>query len=171
MSESESLLARRLKAFDVDLPACQPAFDRVFVYQVNNIGEARDGDTDTTFKGTSIIMPTPAKGTFGASRGLLISAGLKALDELYSHGIELGHIVWYQRLSPWQRSYMGNGRICQVTILRAMEIVGSEDTMANFNEKGWEVGRDEDGIHYVVDRESKRKVGGRFDPEINPDDL
>lgn len=171
MSESESLLARRLKAFDVDMPMCQPAFDRIFVFPTNNVGESREGDTDTTFKGTSIIMPAQQKGTFGASRGLLISAGLKALDELYSHGIELGHVVWYQRLSPWNRVYMGNGRIQQVTIIRAMEIVGSEDTMANMAEKGWEVGRDPDGIHYLVDRETKQKVGGRFDPEVNIDDL
>lgn len=165
------LLRERLKSFEVDLPPCQPAFDRVFVWPINNMGQSKEGDTDTTFKGTKIIMPTVAKGFYGASRGLLISAGLKALDELYSHGMELGHIVWYQRMSPWSRAYMGEGRICTVVIIRAMELVGSEDIMSNFDANNIEIGRDEDGIHYMVDKETKKKKGKRFDPELTFDDI
>lgn len=166
-----TLLRERLKAFEVDMPPCQPTFDRVFVWPIHNMGQSKAGETDTTFKGTSIVMPTAAKGFYGASRGLLISAGLTALDQLYSHGFELGHVVWYQRLSPWQRQYMGDGRICSVVILRAMELVGSEDVMSNFAANSLEIGKDEDGIHYIVDAETKKPISKRFDPELNVDDL
>lgn len=165
-----SLLRQRLEAFDVDMPPCQPCFDRVFVWPVSDRGHGKDGEKEEKYKGTNLIMPPMAKGFYGASRGLLIAAGMLALDQLYSHGIELGHIVWYQRLSPWARQYQGNGRIQQVVLLRAMELVGSEDIMANFAANGLEIGVDTDGIHYIVDSDGK-PVGKRFDPPLNVEDL
>jgi hypothetical protein len=107
----------------------------------------------------------------GWSHGVEFAINPIAVNRTKTTFHELGHIVWYQRLTPWNRQYMGAGRICSVVILRAMELVGSEDIMSHFDAHSIEIGRDEDGIHYMVDKETKKPLGKRFDPELNVDDI
>jgi hypothetical protein len=75
----------------------QPAFDRCFVFPVNRFAEAE------TYGGTSILVPkmTKDRDLQEGRRGILIGAGLTAMDRLMSHGIELGHIVTTNKNVPF----------------------------------------------------------------------
>lgn len=72
----------------------RPSFDNVLIYQLPKFA-ARIG---------SIHMPDATKQALeeSAPHGIIIGAGLRALDSLLSHGIDLGHIVTYVTLSPWR---------------------------------------------------------------------
>ena len=115
------LLLHRVEQFKITLPKGRPVFDRIFVYPLE------DKDQSEKIDGSALYKPTSAKNKLGASRGVLVKAGIRALEQLWSHGIELGHIVLTARLSPWQREYEGKGTIHTVLVLRASEVVSSED--------------------------------------------
>lgn len=101
----------------------QAAFDVCFVHQVSRFESETYGDTQ-------IVMPKTAKKRVDEEtpRGILVSAGLQALDHLRSNGIELGHMVSLIRLAPW-RMPIDNvlGAELYVLILRTGDITGSED--------------------------------------------
>lgn len=115
------LLAHRIEEYGLVFPSTRPVFDRIFVFPLES-----DSDNEK-FEGSSLYKSEKSKARLGASRGVLIKAGMGALEQLWSHGIELGHIVLTARLSPWERSYAARGRIYSVLVLRASEVVGSED--------------------------------------------
>jgi hypothetical protein len=75
----------------------QPAFDRIFVFPIDKFNR------EETYGGTSIIMPnmTKQRDLQEGRRGVLIGAGLTAMDRLMSHGIELGHIVTTNKNVPF----------------------------------------------------------------------
>lgn len=162
MSEERNLLLERVKQYGIILPKCQPVFDRIFIYKIP--GEEK-------LEGSSIIMPGNA--FHNADRGVLVYAGLRALDELKSHGIDLGHIVWYARLSPWQRRYAGVGlqegraAIGDVVVLRASEIVGSEDLWRETWEEGkYEIAYDSDNNQHYF-----RGLPPRTDPATSDEGI
>lgn len=105
----------------------QMAFDRVMLWQIpEHHNEGR------TYAGTTIIKTDMRKSNDEreAPRGIVVSAGLSALDTLRSNGIDLGHIVGYVRLAPWRKTvdcYLG--KEVQALIIRAGDIVSSEDLM------------------------------------------
>lgn len=120
------LLTERMQHFAIEAPSFAPIFDRIFVYPL----DIRD-QVDKTAGG--IIIPDEAKARYGAQRGVLLKAGPKAIEQLYGHGVELGHIVVTARLSPWERKYSGrDGKPHRVLVLRASEVVGSEDLAAKY---------------------------------------
>lgn len=100
----------------------QPAFDRVYVFQVSQV------DISKTDGG--IIRPDQAKRREleSAPQGILVAAGLVALDQLKSHGIELGHLVTLLRYAPYRIRYdILNGKDKYLTIMQAGDIVGSKE--------------------------------------------
>jgi hypothetical protein len=101
----------------------QAAFDVCFVHQVSRF------ETET-YGTTKIVMPKTAKKRVDEEtpRGVLVSAGLQALDHLRSNGIDLGHMVSLIRMAPW-RMPIDNvlGAEQYVLILRTGDITGSED--------------------------------------------
>jgi hypothetical protein len=120
-STATPLLLHRLKQFDIPLPKGRPVYDRIYVYPL----EGKDqGDR---FEGSVLFKAEQSKDLYGASRGIIVKAGIKALEHMWSHGVELGHMVIVARLSPWERKYEGKGRIHKVMVLRSSEIVSSED--------------------------------------------
>jgi hypothetical protein len=75
-----------------------------------------------------------------APRGILVSAGLKALDNLNSNGIDVGFRVHFIRTAPWRMPItMVNGKEFYLMILRDGDILGSEDTMLNLKSKKCEI--------------------------------
>jgi hypothetical protein len=109
-----------------DVFGVQPLFDRIFVWQVPE-------DEGDTFAGTSIIKPDTVKSREEGEtpRGILVGAGLHALDSLRSNGIDLGHMVHFVRLSPWRRELKPvEGLSMNFVILRAGDLVDSEDLAA-----------------------------------------
>lgn len=103
--------------------AVQPFDDRVFVYQVKEVEE-------TYGKKSMIIRTASAKQREEAQKpmGVLIAAGPKALDELRSNGIDLGHVVMFLRISPWRYETDSiGGKKDTVLIFHSGDITGSVD--------------------------------------------
>jgi hypothetical protein len=104
----------------------QVTFERVFVWQIPRV------ETET-FEGTRIIAPQNTRKRLEreASRGVLVGAGLSALDRLRSNGIELGHIVQIIRNAPWRIQVDSiAGQDFHVIVLQAGDLLGSEDLAA-----------------------------------------
>lgn len=106
----------------------QAVYNRILLWQIPD-------DDSETYKGTSIIMTSRAQERERdiAPRGIIISAGLSALDYLRSNGMDLGHIVSFVRLSPyeWRCDIVSTGIPQECKILQAGDIIGSEDLAAN----------------------------------------
>jgi hypothetical protein len=93
-----SLLEKRMRELDLPSYPYQPAFDRIAVVVV-----PEDLATRETYAKDGLIVKPEAKKVDEAkisARGVIVGAGLGALDVMRSHGMELGHIVWVARLSP-----------------------------------------------------------------------
>lgn len=102
-----------------------PAFNKVLVAQIPETGEESD-----TYAGTHIIKTETVKkrDVVEAPRGVIVGAGLQALDELRSNGIDIGHTVGFTRLAPFRRRCgIIAGEVIQLIVLVAGDIVDSED--------------------------------------------
>jgi len=155
------LLKARLEYYKAEMPPWAPTYDRILVYPLR--------DTDMPLKTESgLYLPQDdnTKDQLGSQRGLLVAAGPKALEQLYSHGIALGHLVLCARHSPWGRKYISRERkiIHKVLVLRASEIVASEDLLNAYEKQDLWLEMTPDGRVLVCDREQARE---RSDPEDN----
>ncbi|HET8958023.1 MAG TPA: hypothetical protein VFM95_06170 [Microcella sp.] len=104
----------------------QPAFDRVFVFPINRF------EGETTYGGTSIFLPnaTKERDLQEGRRGILISAGLSAMDRLMSHGIELGHIVTTNKNVPFVEKCERFPKFdMYFLMMREADLAGSETLM------------------------------------------
>jgi hypothetical protein len=67
-----------------------------------------------------------------APRGVIVSAGLQALDELRSHGVDVGHTVFFTHLAPFRKRLPTiAGREPVLVILHAGDIFDSEELADN----------------------------------------
>lgn len=110
----------------------QPAFDKVYIWQLSTV------EGNTYAKGGQIIMPDQiiAAKRHTAPRGVIVSAGLKAMDALYSTGIEIGHIVRFKKMAPFiQPVETIDGHELTVMVIRDGDIVSSEDLSAAIHSK------------------------------------
>ena len=75
----------------------RPLYDRIFVYQPEE-------DLAVFIKGGVIEMTESTKmlRRQQAPKGVLIAAGLQALDNLRSHGVDLGHYIMLLRNAPFR---------------------------------------------------------------------
>jgi hypothetical protein len=149
----------------------QAVFDRIYLHQLAE-------DNKETYGDTQIVMPETVRERkqHEAPRGVIVSAGLKALDNLKSNGIDVGHIVRFIRLSPWR---MPIENICGVDkyimILRDGDITGSEDLSEALRKGECEIKvreyKDEEGVlqrcHMYLNKD-----GDIWEPEMPwiPDD-
>lgn len=149
-------LKARMEFYKAVMPPFAPLFDRVFIYPLDDADQA-----DTTAGG--IVVPQQVKDKFGAQRGIIIAAGPKAIEHLYSGGVGLGDIVYTARFSRWERQYQARDKsFHRVLICTAGEITASQDLFDDF-EKGdlWYELDVEEGTVTVHDRENTRE---RNDP-------
>jgi len=128
-------------------------YDRVLIAQTT--------DEDETFGGGLIqkAKVTLMRETQQSSRGVIISAGLQALDALRSNGIDIGHTVHVARMSTYAIpvGYVG-GKEFRALLVHAGEICLSEDLLQAVNEGRCRIEAKDitrDGItqreHYYVD--------------------
>ena len=146
------LLEEKIRRFDLVLPRGRPLWDIVLVYPLD------DRDQGEKLEGSLLYKPESTKSKFGAARGVIVKAGMGALEQLWSHGIELGHTVLFTRLSPWERKYEGKGREHKVVVLRANECRWSEELEEDFGEGVIDLEFGPDGRLRIKDRI-------RIDPE------
>lgn len=119
-------------------------YDRMLVYQIPYYVD-RYGDT-------RILMSDEGKSRSKneAPRGVIVSAGLQALDVLHDHGSGLGNIVKFIRLAPWRLPCdMIAGKEEELLILRCGDLIADEDLELKLRERAWAVRaekrRDKDG--------------------------
>lgn len=162
-----TLLERRIAKYKIPSSPYAPLFDRIVVYILPEEKAARD----TFIPGGKIQKSEEYKEAEKreSPRGVLIAAGLKAMDILRGHGVDLGHIVWLARFSPWRHEVDRdeNGKPIELMFLRAGDIVGSEDVRENMDKRLLKVKFEADGQHrFVMDG----SVLPRFDPKTFIDD-
>lgn len=143
----------------------QPSYDRIFVHQLPAT------EDNKLFDGSSkIIAPDISKKRQREEmpRGVLISAGLSALDSLRSNGYDLGHIVTFMRIAPLRhKTLSAEGLTEHVVVLHAGDLTGSEDTAAKLLSGELTIGFVEDPKnpgyrHHVY----KTKNGEIWHPEV-----
>lgn len=117
---SDEKLKERRQKYEIPETMYEPVFDRCLVFQIPTV------ESDT-FKGSILVKPevTKTREKNSSPRGVLVAAGLTARDQLESHGIEIGDIVWFARLSLWKHEIDAGSK--QFAVIRAAEISGSED--------------------------------------------
>lgn len=107
-----------------------PAFDKVYVYQLT-VNERR-----TYAEGGAVLMPDAVVSVDRnrAPRGIIVSAGLAALDSLRSSGIDLGHIIRFKKLSPFIQPVANiKGHQLDIMVIRDGDIVSSEDLATEYH--------------------------------------
>lgn len=152
---SALLEARRLK-YGIPDGAFKtwPSFDVCFVQQISRF------EGETYGNGNLIVMTDTTKQRVNEEtpRGVLVSAGLNALDCLRSNGIEPGHIVSFMRLAPWRMPIENlDGKDFHMMILRVGDITGSEDLSAALARGECRITWDEQSKqHLYLDAEGRR---------------
>lgn len=105
----------------------QAVFDRVLVLQV----AMQDGET---YKDSKIILAetTRDREMRKAPNGIIVSAGLKALDILRSNGMDLGHKIIFTHSAPYFVRFDNIlGQDQHLVVLQAGQITASYDLSAN----------------------------------------
>lgn len=141
----------------------QCAFDRILVYQV----PLYDGNTYGKDSLIQMAATTQRRLKEEAPRGVIVSAGLSAMDTLASNGMQVGHIVRFVRMAPWVMPIAKiEGYDLSVLVLRDGDIIASEDLMSELKSKtvSFSAAVNDKGVreHGLVD-----KAGKRWTP-INP---
>jgi hypothetical protein len=109
--------------------ARRAVYDRILLWQLDMV------EDDKYSKDSLIIRPDTvrARHTEQAARGILVGAGLKALDVMVSNGIELGHIVTFVRHAPWRIECDDVlGHKYYTIVLHVGDIIASEDLETMF---------------------------------------
>jgi hypothetical protein len=109
-------------------------YDRILLWQIpyylKNYGD------------TQIVMPETGKDRTKAEapRGIILTAGLQALDVLHDHGSGLGNIVKFIRLAPWRLPCdMIAGKEEYLIILRCGDLIADEDLEQKLRKREWAV--------------------------------
>jgi hypothetical protein len=132
----------------------QAVFNKILVWQI----PIEESDT----YGGGLIQKTDAarrKELTEAPRGVIVSAGLQALDELRSHGVDVGHTVFFTHLAPFRKRLPAIlGKEPTLVILHAGDVFDSEELAANLRvRKCRVVTREVEGqvSHYFCDENGK----------------
>lgn len=127
---------RRLEYLIIDAmfdAAC--LYDRVYVYQIPPKGVVRR-QAEAKANGSVLAMSVGWKESEQdkAHRGVIVGAGLSALDHLTAHGVGLGHIVNFALFSPLRHFPDDELPDESLVVLHAGQGVSSEDTKRMLDE-------------------------------------
>lgn len=152
-------LKARLEKFKAEMPPWYPVFDRVFVYPLQFSEEKTE---------SGLYIPQSLNKDVNVGLGLIVGAGMKAIEELYGHGMSIGDIVLTARLSPWERKFISRTtkEPHTVLILRASECVASMDLLDAFEKGDLCMEMTPDGRVQLNDNGDARM---RNDPAFNAD--
>lgn len=167
----ESLLDRRIREYNIPMWPGQSMYDRVIMYRIPDKAAKRE----TFVEGGSIIMPDDQADTknWRAPRGVIVSAGLLAMDVLYGNGIGLGEIVWMASHAQWCLEVDGkvSGDKVERTsfyFMQAGDVVSAEDLFEKVVSGTMRAVRGKDGKHHY---EADDGAVPRFDPPRHADDM
>lgn len=127
------LLDRRRLEYGVPNGAFEsyPCFDKCYIWQVSLPGQGNEH-----YHNSRILKPEAVQSyeRNTTPRGILISAGLQALDCLRSTGVEVGHLVRFKKMSPFcMEVAQFDGKSLTVMVVRDGDIDASEDLSAAMN--------------------------------------
>ncbi|MEE9393413.1 MAG: hypothetical protein V3W41_13000 [Planctomycetota bacterium] len=148
------LEARRLEmGLPDDYFTIDAVFQRVFLKQLDprEFDEGRYGTTSLV-----VIPAVQSRENKEAPRGIIVSAGVDALDCLVSHGMELGHIVTFCEEAPYGiRVGIPGGYEQKVIVIDVGDIIASEDLAVARNAGDLSVVCDDedDNKHKMVKRD------------------
>ncbi len=143
------LLKQRIKEFEIPDAAMNryPLWDKVIVWRIDTRQEKTAG---------GLYVPDQAQDAI-SHRGVLLRAGLAALDRLYSYGVEMGHIVHFGRYSGQDETVVkraaGTADDLRIVVLSCAEVTSSEDLAIILVNGALSVRRGENGEHYIDERE------------------
>lgn len=107
-----------------------PLFDKVYIWQLNMTERKTYAHDGKILKPEARIAHDRAT----AARGVIVSAGLAALDSLRSTGVDIGDIVRFKKFAPFiQEVQEIDGHPLTVFTLRDGDMVSSEDLAADFH--------------------------------------
>ena len=123
------LLNDKRRKYGIPLSAftSQPVFDQILVYQIpvdesKTYGESGLVKTDQTLKAELTEAP----------RGVIVAAGLTALDQLASHGVAVGHTIYFYQIAPLRmRLPPIGGKTPALVMIQARYVFGSEELAEN----------------------------------------
>lgn len=147
-----------------------PGFDKCYIWQLS-----LEGERDTYAEGGKILMPDSVKSykKNTAPRGILVSAGLQAMDSLYSTGFEIGHIIRFKKFSPFIMPVAEiDGHELTVMVVRDGDIEASEDMAAQLTAKHGHIqnvspdGKSYDWRYVFDGKSTGQKVSPYYDPSI-----
>ena len=100
----------------------QPIYDRIYVHQVSEYGDKAGGHE-------SLVINPEAQGEeHSCPQGILVAAGLGALDALRAHGVELGHMCSFVRQAPFRREVdRHDGYRWYVLVFHAGDLIDSQE--------------------------------------------
>ncbi len=153
-------LEQRMKQYDIPPIPYGPKGKVVLVYRLPperktatglhlpDAWTARDGDGNE-----HTVKKEPV------SRGVLLAAGLMALDEMKDHLIELGDVVHFGRYAgaDFDANRDPENAAKAITQMKIEDINGSEDQPARAAQHDLKYD-DESGQHYYEQKTNKRKV-------------
>lgn len=92
-----TLLEKRVAEFKIPQWPGVSFHENILVYQI-------PADTDSAEKIGSLYVPDSVRAAKEqrSPRGVIVSAGWKALDVLHSHGMELGEMIWFADYAPFR---------------------------------------------------------------------
>lgn len=151
-----------------------PLYDKVYIWQIN-MTERKTYSVDG-----AILKPEAriAHDRATAARGIIVAAGLAALDSLRSSGADIGHIVRFKKYAPFMQVVDEiDGIELHVMTLRDGDIVSSEDLARDFhagnvrvanvaNERGGYDHRFERTLEDGTLATTGSKVAAYYDPSV-----
>jgi hypothetical protein len=154
----ELLMARlaELDGTDLEVPkgvalGIQAVYDRLLVWQFPPALQGK-----STYGDGPILKSETTKTRIHQSipRGIIVSAGLGALDALRANGIDIGHVVYFA-VNSMYRLPLDDHDGQHLALLRAGDVVGSED-LARALDCGECHIVEKDGEHLLVDKDGKQ---------------
>lgn len=171
MGRKPSLLEQRIREYSIPPWPGQAMYARIILYRIPDKAAARETFND----GGLIVMPDDMVDTknWRAPRGVIVSAGLHAMDILRGNGLGLGDIVWMASHTQWcfEVDTKVKGDKVEKTafyFMQAGDAVIAEDLYEKVQAGTMRAVCGKDGKHYWVVDDGAIP---RFDPPSHPDEM
>jgi hypothetical protein len=164
---AKSLLDKRIAEHSIPPWPGEATFARIIVYRIPDKAASRKTFVD----GGSIVMPDTvhSNNEFRSPRGIIVSAGLQAMDILRGNGMQLGEMIWMSSHTPWRFEVDTkiDGKPVEFYFMQAGDVTMSEDLLQS--RKAGKVRVElRDGKHQLVIAD---ECIPRFDPPSFADDM
>jgi hypothetical protein len=167
LTEEFALLAERITEFRIPPWPGQAQFERVLIYRIPDEGAANEkfGEDSLIFKPDS----RKAVDVSRSPRGVIVSAGLQAMDILRGNGMQIGDLVWFAPHVPtrFETGRDDRGPI-EFFFMNVGDIVVDEDTLARVVDGDLSSAFTVDGRHAYS---KKGELLDRKSPATYPDDI